>query len=60
MWDKELEVARHAAREAGEVLKNLFGRIAHVTKKGRTDLVTEADFEAEKIMVAFPQRCNFG
>jgi myo-inositol-1(or 4)-monophosphatase len=60
MWDKELEVARRAAREAGEVLKNLFGRVAHVTKKGRTDLVTEADFEAEKIIMdiihkSFPQ-----
>ena len=60
MWDKELDVARHAAREAGETLKNLFGRVAHITKKGKTDLVTEADFEAEKIIMdiihkSFPQ-----
>ena len=60
MWDKELKVARQAARDAGKTLKDLFGRVAHVTKKGKTDLVTEADFEAEKIIMdmirqRFPQ-----
>ena len=60
MWNKELDVARQAAREAGETLKHLFGRVHHVTKKGRTDLVTEADFAAEKIITdmihkSFPQ-----
>ena len=60
MWDKELDVARHAARQAGKILKDLFGRVNHVTKKGKTDLVTEADFEAEKIIMglilqSFPQ-----
>jgi myo-inositol-1(or 4)-monophosphatase len=60
MWSKELDAARHAAREAGKTLKNLFGRVSHVAKKGKTDLVTEADFEAEKIIMdiihkSFPQ-----
>jgi len=51
MWEKELEVARHAARAAGKILEDLFGRINHVAKKGRTDLVTEADFAAEKVII---------
>lgn len=60
MWDKELNVARQAARDAGKTLKDLFGRVTQVTKKGRTDLVTEADFAAEKIIMdmihkSFPQ-----
>ena len=60
MWDKELIVARQAARDAGKTLKDLFGRVNHVTKKGKTDLVTEADFAAEKIIMdmihkSFPQ-----
>jgi len=60
MWDKELNVARQAARNAGKTLKDLFGRVTHVTKKGKTDLVTEADFAAEKIIMdmihkSFPQ-----
>ena len=60
MWDKELNVARQAARDAGKTLKDLFGRVTHVTKKGKTDLVTEADFAAEKIIMdmihkSFPQ-----
>lgn len=60
MWEKELDVARHAARDAGKILKDLFGRVHHVKKKGRTDLVTEADIEAEKIIMdiihkSFPQ-----
>jgi len=60
MWDKELNVARQAARDAGKTLKDLFGRVNHVTKKGKTDLVTEADFAAEKIIMdmihkSFPQ-----
>ncbi len=60
MWDKELEVARQAAREAGNLLKDRFGRVQHVTKKGKTDLVTEADFESERtimdiILKGFPE-----
>ena len=60
MWNEELDAARHAAREAGKTLKSRFGRVNRVTKKGKTDLVTEADFKAEKIIVdiirkSFPQ-----
>ena len=51
MWNKELETARHAAKEAGKKLSALFGHVNYVMKKGRIDLVTEADLEAEKIIL---------
>lgn len=51
MLNKELETARHAARAAGKILKNSFGRVNNIIKKGTIDLVTEADLEAEKIIL---------
>jgi myo-inositol-1(or 4)-monophosphatase len=51
MWDKELDVARHASREAGKILTARFGRVNHIAKKGEIDLVTEADLEAETVIV---------
>jgi myo-inositol-1(or 4)-monophosphatase len=51
MWDKELDLARHASREAGNVLISRFGRVNHITKKGEIDLVTEADLQAEDMIV---------
>jgi len=50
-WEKEIAVAREAARAAGEILNQLFGRVNRVTKKGRIDLVTEADVQAEKAIL---------
>ncbi|MFH1349796.1 MAG: inositol monophosphatase family protein [Pseudomonadota bacterium] len=60
MLEKELNVARRAAREAGKALNFLFGRTIQITKKGEIDLVTEADLQAEKIILgiishSFPQ-----
>jgi len=51
MWNKELETAHRAARSAGKRLKSIFGHVHHVMKKGSIDLVTEADLEAEKIIL---------
>jgi myo-inositol-1(or 4)-monophosphatase len=51
MWDKELDVARQASLEAGKVLTPRFGRVDHIVKKGEIDLVTEADLEAETVIV---------
>jgi myo-inositol-1(or 4)-monophosphatase len=51
MWERELHVAEQAAKEAGDVLKRLFGQLNHIMKKGEIDLVTEADFQAEKIIL---------
>ena len=50
-WEKELNVAREAAFKAGSKLKPLLGRVLEVRKKGEIDLVTEADFLAEKAII---------
>jgi myo-inositol-1(or 4)-monophosphatase len=60
MWHKEMDVARHASLEAGKILTPRFGRVNHITKKGEIDLVTEADLQAEDMIVdiirsRFPQ-----
>jgi myo-inositol-1(or 4)-monophosphatase len=47
---KELEAARSAAREAGEVLREGFGWQHSVRYKGEVDLVTEVDEEAERVI----------
>jgi myo-inositol-1(or 4)-monophosphatase len=51
MWKKEIQVARQAAREAGIILKRLFGQVSQIEKKGEIDLVTEADLQSEKIIL---------
>ena len=51
MWQKEMETARRAAMEAGSILKELFGNISGVSKKGEIDLVTEADLASEKRVI---------
>lgn len=51
MWEKEIQVARQAAREAAIVLKRLFGQVSQIEKKGEIDLVTEADLQSEKIIL---------
>ncbi len=60
MWEHELKIAKRAAKSAGKILNRLFGQVSHITKKGDIDLVTEADFQAEKIVLEiihnnFPQ-----
>jgi len=54
-----LEFTERTAREAGGVLMRHFGRLDRVDKKGRRDLVTAADREAEALVIeriraAFP------
>ena len=47
---KELEAAISAAKEAGEVLRDAFGREQAVRHKGTVDIVTEADERAEAVI----------
>jgi myo-inositol-1(or 4)-monophosphatase len=56
LWQKEMTVARDAAREAGTGLKALLGRSLEVRKKGTIDLVTEADLQAEKAIIGAIRR----
>jgi len=56
---KEQAVAEKAAKRAGTALLRMVGRVRHISKKGRIDLVTEADLKAESIIIdaiqnAFP------
>ena len=51
MYEIERRIADRAARSAGEVLKQKFGNVHHIGKKGEIDLVTEADVAAEKIIL---------
>ena len=51
MWEKEMETARNAAIESGRVLKELYGNISSISKKGEIDLVTEADLMSEKVLI---------
>lgn len=51
MYEHEREIAARAARSAGEVLKEKFGKVQHIIKKGEIDLVTDADLAAEKIVL---------
>jgi myo-inositol-1(or 4)-monophosphatase len=55
MAERALEVAERAAREAGELLLASFGRIERSrvrTKSAARDLVTAADVESERLIVA--------
>ena len=47
-----LEFLEEVAREAGEILMRHHGRLSRVHKKGARDLVTEADREAERHILA--------
>lgn len=51
MFEKELAVAREAAKAAGKILSRMLGNTHHIMKKGEIDLVTEADLAAEKIIL---------
>ena len=51
MWEKEIDIARKSAREAGKILTRLFGNVNHIVKKGDIDLVTEADLQAERAIL---------
>lgn len=51
MYENEREIASRAAKSAGEILKEKFGKVQHIVKKGEIDLVTEADLAAEEIIL---------
>ena len=51
MWETELHTAGEAARAAGAILLNMYGRVHQIMKKGVIDLVTEADLAAEKAIL---------
>lgn len=46
-----LNFAIETAREAGQVLLEKFGRKIEISKKGNINLVTEADFASEKLII---------
>jgi myo-inositol-1(or 4)-monophosphatase len=49
-------IAITAARNGAEVLQSYFGRVSAITKKSAIDLVTEADTESEKRIIATIRR----
>jgi myo-inositol-1(or 4)-monophosphatase len=46
-----LNFAMQTAREAGQILLDKFGRKINISKKGDTNLVTEADLASEKFII---------
>nr|MDQ3375175.1 inositol monophosphatase [Acidobacteriota bacterium] len=46
-----LNFAIETAREAGQILLEKFGRKIQISKKGNINLVTEADFASEKLII---------
>ena len=56
MWDTELEAARQAAQQAGQVLLDWMGRFSVRRKSGYNDLVTEADFAAQETVLGILRR----
>ncbi|MBW1820113.1 MAG: inositol monophosphatase, partial [Deltaproteobacteria bacterium] len=62
MWKNELAVAAEAAKAAGDILRNMLGRVNRIKKKGAIDLVTDADLKSEKAVLdilrdRFPDDC---
>ena len=47
-----LNVALDAAHQAGDLLREKFGTALHIDKKGRINVVTEADLASEKLIRA--------
>ncbi|MGE4358145.1 MAG: inositol monophosphatase [Candidatus Omnitrophota bacterium] len=45
------EVAISAVEKAGKVLEENFGKVKHIKTKGKTQLVSNVDLEAEKIII---------
>lgn len=46
-----------AAFESGRILQSKYGKISSISKKGRIDLVTEADTQSEKAIIAILRSC---
>ena len=51
MYNRELNIARQAAEEAGKCLIRQFGKTHQISKKGEIDLVTEADLQSEQTIL---------
>jgi myo-inositol-1(or 4)-monophosphatase len=51
------QVGLAATFASGEILRSKFGRISSIGKKGRIDLVTEADTESEKTILSILRSC---
>ena len=45
------QIGVRAAYQSGEILKRFFGNLKSVKKKGKIDLVTQADIESEKVII---------
>ncbi|MCM8784359.1 MAG: inositol monophosphatase [Candidatus Omnitrophica bacterium] len=45
------ELAIISARKAGEILKENFGKVKNIKSKGKTQLVSNVDLEAEKVII---------
>lgn len=64
MTSKHQKVCEHAARVGGQVLQDMLGKVG-VREKHRADLVTDADFAAQKairdiVLGAFPDHAFLG
>ena len=50
--DKLIKISRNASEKAGDLLLNFYGKLEMIKDKGRIgDLVTNADLEAEKLII---------
>ena len=48
---QDLELAIHAAKQSGKVIKDAYGNVKGISRKALNDYVTSTDTEAEKIIV---------
>ncbi|MBU1170791.1 MAG: inositol monophosphatase [Proteobacteria bacterium] len=55
--DRIKQAGLAATFESGRILRSKYGHISSITKKGRIDLVTEADTESEKAIIAIIRAC---
>jgi len=58
MYEKELEVAKTAARKAGKILLADFGKLKFIGSKSAQEVITNADYESEKKIISI-LRNNF-
>lgn len=50
--DARLKIAIEQARRAGSLLREGFGRVRDIDRKGAIDLITQYDLDSEKLLVA--------
>lgn len=55
--DKIKHTGIAAAFESGRILRSRFGHVSSIAKKGRIDLVTEADTESENAIITIIRSC---